>query len=332
MIELRPFQRAFIRAATAPGIDTAALSIPRGNGKSALAGHILTRVMDPTDELFRPGTESVLCAASIEQARIVHRFARADLEDRGGGYRFLDSHTRIGITHTATNTRIRVIGSNGRTAMGLVGCPWAVCDEPGAWETNGGQLLHDAIETAKGKPGSPLRALYIGTLAPAMGGWWHEMIEAGSARSAYVQHLRGDPARWDNWHEIRRCNPLVEVSATFRRKLLEERDAARRDSRLKARFMSYRLNLPSADEATMRLCCKLGEGAMRDQGASCSPYDSALARRSCSHAMASVRAHGPRPKARSTIRASPTMPPWRANIPAWPLRSARITSKPLIVA
>ena len=80
------------------------------------------------------------------------------------------------------------------------------------------------------------------------------------------------------------------------------------------------------------LCCKLDEGAMRNQGASCSPYDSALARRSCSHAMASVRAHGPRPKARSTIRASPTMPPWRANIPAWPLRSARITSKPLIVA
>ena len=30
--------------------------------------------------------------------------------------------------------------------------------------------------------------------------------------------------------------------------------------------------------------------------------------------MASVRAHGPTPKARSTIRASPTMPPWRANI------------------
>ena len=80
------------------------------------------------------------------------------------------------------------------------------------------------------------------------------------------------------------------------------------------------------------LCCKLGEGAMRDQGASCSPYVSALARRSCSNAIASVRAHGPRSKARSTIRASPTMPPWRANIPAWPLRSARITSKPLIVA
>ena len=90
-------------------------------------------------------------------------------------------------------------------------------------------------------------------------------------------------------------------------------------------------NMPQPKRTT-RLCCKLGEGAMRNQGASCSPYDSALARRSCSHAMASVRAHGQRSKARSTIRASPTMPPWRANIPAWPLRSARITSKPLIVA
>ena len=120
MIELRPFQRRFVRAATAPGIDTACLSLPRGNGKSALAGHLVTRIMDPADELFRPATESVLCAASIEQARIVFRFARGELEGRGG-YRFLDSHTRIGITHTATNTRLRVIGSNGRTAMGWSG-------------------------------------------------------------------------------------------------------------------------------------------------------------------------------------------------------------------
>ena len=78
-MDLRPFQRTFIRAATSPGIDTAALSLPRGNGKSALAGFILSRILDPEDELFRPGTESVLCAASIEQARIVFRFAAGDL-------------------------------------------------------------------------------------------------------------------------------------------------------------------------------------------------------------------------------------------------------------
>ena len=66
------FKKRFIRAATAPGIDTAALSLPRRNGKSWLAGYLLTRILDPGDKLFRPGTESILCAASIEQACIDH--------------------------------------------------------------------------------------------------------------------------------------------------------------------------------------------------------------------------------------------------------------------
>ena len=35
--------------------------------------------------------------------------------------------------------------------------------------------------------------------------------------------------------------------------MLEERDAARADSRLKARFLSYRLNQPSADESAVLL-------------------------------------------------------------------------------
>ena len=252
MIDLRPFQKRFIRQALKPGIDTAALSIPRGNGKSALAGHILTRVLDPDDVLFRPGTESVLGAASIEQARVVYRFVRADLEGRPG-YRFLDSHTRIGVTHVPTNTRLRVISSNAKTAFGLVNTPYAVLDEPGSFEVVGGQLLWDAVQTAQGKPGSPLKIIIIGTLAPAMSGWWHDLVEDGSRGSTYVQALRGDPERWDSWHEIRRCNPLTAISADFRKKLLEERDEARKDSRLKARFLSYRLNVPSGDESTMLL-------------------------------------------------------------------------------
>ena len=251
-MKLRRFQQAFLRGATAPGIDTAALSVPRGNGKSWLAGWLVSRILSPDDELFRPGTESVLCAASIEQSRIVFRFARSLLEP-SGEYRFLDSATRAAITHPETNTRLRVIGSNGKTAMGLVNCPWAICDEPGAWETNGGQLLNDAIQTAQGKPGSPLRAVYIGTLAPALAGWWHDLVAGGTRASVYVQALQGDPERWRRWTEIRRVNPLTAVAPEFRRKLLEERDEARRDTRLKARFMSYRLNIPTADEATMLL-------------------------------------------------------------------------------
>ena len=241
-----------MRAATDPKIDVAALSLPRGNGKSFLAAHLLTRSMTPSDPLFKPGTESVLLSGSIEQCRIVFKFVRSALEATNE-YRFLDSATRCGITHKATNTRIRVHGSNSKTAFGLVNVPFIIWDEPGAAEVTSGQLLNDAIETAKGKPGSPLRALYIGTLAPSTAGWWHDLVRDGSRGSTYVQSLQGDIKKWDRWQEIRRCNPLVEISAEFRKKLLQERNDARADTRLKARFLSYRLNVPSGDESTMLL-------------------------------------------------------------------------------
>ena len=251
-MDLRPFQRKFIAGATRAGIDTAALSIPRGNGKSWLAAHILTRCLTPGDKFHVPGAEYLLCAASIEQARLCYRFVRDELEPTGR-YRFLDSNTRIGIVDKSTNTRLRVLSSNGKTSMGIVGTPLVVADEPGSWEVVGGQLMFDALATAQGKPGSKLRLIFIGTLAPAMDGWWHQLIERGSNRSTYVQALQGNPELWDKWNEIRRVNPLTAIDKGFRAKLLEERDAAREDTRLKARFMSYRLNHPAGDESTMLL-------------------------------------------------------------------------------
>ena len=249
---LEPFQSRFLAAATGPNVHLASLSLPRGNGKSRLAAYLVERILTPSDPLFRPGTESVLCAASIEQARIVFRFARAELEPLGG-YRFIDSATRAAILHIATNTRLRVLGSNGKTAFGLVGCPWVIADEPGSWEVTGGQLLFDAIETSKGKPGSPLRSLYIGTIAPSMDGWWSDLATSKSGKGRVVMTLQGDREQWDSWAEVRRVNPLTRIAPEFRKQLRSELKAAIADSRLKARFLSYRLNVPSADESTMLL-------------------------------------------------------------------------------
>ena len=247
-MKLQPFQTRFLSAATRKGVRTACLSTPRGNGKSRLASILAGRVLTPGDPLFVPGAESILVAGSLEQARIVFRFLRGDIE-ASGAYRFLDSHTRIAAVHEETNTRLRVIGSNGRTTMGLVNTPLAICDEPGAWLPTGGALVHDAIQTAMAKPGSPLRAVYIGTLAPAVGGWWHDLVKDGTRGSVYVQALQGRRDRWNQWREIARVNPLAKVSADFRSRLREELEEARGDTRLRARFLSYRLNLPTADEA-----------------------------------------------------------------------------------
>ena len=249
---LRPFQRKFVRAALRPDVDTAVFSLPRANGKSWLAARILTRALTPGDALHVPGSEYLQCAASLEQARVVFRFIREALEPTGD-YTWSDSHQRIGAVHRASNTRLRVLSSNGKTAMGIVGTPLLVADEPGSWEVKGGELMHDAIQTAIGKPGSPLKTIYIGTLAPSKGGWWPELVAEGSHGSTYVQALQGDADRWDQWPEIRRVNPLVNIDAKMRRRLLEERDRARLDPAKKAQFLSYRLNVPTGDESTVLL-------------------------------------------------------------------------------
>ena len=251
-MQLRRFQTDFLRNAMRPDIDMACLSLPRANGKSWLAAHLAARVLDPDDELFRAGTESVVIAPSLAQGRIVYRFVRDMLGD-DTDYRFADSFTLVQIVHKPTKTVLQVRSSNAKGALGLVNTPWAIIDEPGAFNVNEGEAMFDAISTATGKPGSPLKALFIGTLAPAKGGWWHDLVQGGSEGSTYVKLLQTNPDKWDQWNEIRKCNPLTAISADFRRKLIEQRDQARGDTRLKARFWSYHLNIPSSDESAILL-------------------------------------------------------------------------------
>ena len=65
-----------------------------------------------------------------------------------------------------------------------------------------------------------------------------------------------------------------------------------------------------------RLCCKSDEGVLVVWERSGSSYDCTPARRSCTNATATLNAHGPMPKARSTSLASPTMPPSKEGSPA----------------
>ena len=209
MIDLRPFQKWFLKGALAPGIRRAALSLSRGNGKSTLAAFLLKRCLTPGDPLFRPGAEYLLLSGSLDLPRLVFNPLVAELDERE--YRTQTSTTRLGVYH------------------------------------------NDALDTALGKPDSDMKVIYIGTLAPATGGWWHDLVDAGSAGSVYVQALRGNPEKWNSWREIMRVNPLASVSPELRAKLREERAQAQGDTRLKARFLSYRLNVPTADTATMLL-------------------------------------------------------------------------------
>ena len=254
---LRPFQTRFLARALAEGIDTAALSLPRGNGKSSLAAHLAKRALTPGDPLFRAGAESHIVAASVGQARrSTFRLLREMVgeEDEQDEYRINESVNIAEVRHKKTSTRVSVMAPSGRTGQGLVRAPIVILDEPGAWQTLGGEQMYDAVLTAQGKPGCHMRALFIGTLAPAMDGWWPELVLDGSGDGTFVTCLQGaDVKRWDDWNVIRACNPLMASFAKSRKKLLQERDKARRQTRHKSGFLSFRLNLPTAEESKVLL-------------------------------------------------------------------------------
>ena len=94
------FNGNLFRAVESDKYDRLALSVPRGNGKSWLAGELCRRAMTPGSKLFAPGCESVLLAASLEQARIVFKFVRRALEG-DPDYRFQDSANRVGVGTSA---------------------------------------------------------------------------------------------------------------------------------------------------------------------------------------------------------------------------------------
>ena len=249
MIDLRPFQKRFIKGAFAPGIRRAALCLSRGQGKSTLAAHILQRCLTEGDTLNVPGAEYILLAQSLEGAKLVFQPLREALGD-GGDYRYAESTTRMSILHKASGTSLRVISSKGKSAMGLgARNPLVIADEVGSWEVN--SLMHDALEGALGKPDSDMRIIYLSTLAPegVEGHWWHSLVTGGSTDDTFVMSLRGDLEKWDQASEIRRVNPLKWHYPASRKTLLAERDKAREDPRLKAFFCSYWLNAPSRDES-----------------------------------------------------------------------------------
>ena len=256
-IEIQNWQRRFIDRAFRSEVNVAALSAPRGNGKTTLAGLVAADRFKAVE----PHQEVLLVAGSIEQGRSAFRVARRWLGDQD--FRWIDSAQRCSATRS-DGAKLTVRGANGRGLMGIVGVPLIVCDEPGAWNPQDGQLMADAIFGALGKPESPLRILLIGTLSPAglPGHWWHDLMRSGGSDRHLVMY-QGDPERWDDLREIHRVNPLSRISQGFRRQLRLERDAARSDERLKAQFLSYRLNLPSADSSTVLLTVEEYQTALR---------------------------------------------------------------------
>ena len=133
-----PWERRFIRGAFRPGCQSAALSIARGNGKTALLSGIACATLDGPLAVSRG--ETVIVASSFEQARIAFEHVLAFMGDRlrGRRWRVWDTAQQARIEDRRTGARVRCIGSDPRRAHGLAPV-LVLADEPAQWPENTGR-------------------------------------------------------------------------------------------------------------------------------------------------------------------------------------------------
>ena len=242
-INWNPAQSMFLSNAADPGIRIAALSAPRGWGKTSLLGELIRRVMTPSHKMHAKGSENLLIAASLKNARPAFLMARAALGD--DEYRYQDSAIDCGILHRKSRTRLSLRACNPKTLTGIVGTRFVFLDECGSWELRPGELIWDLLTSAQGKAGSPLKLILSSTLAPyacRSGHWFHDFMTAKPADGIARQLIQGRPEIF-TFKEARRVNPLIDKAI-----LKAEFKEAKKDTRKHAAFSSYRLNRPVKDE------------------------------------------------------------------------------------
>ena len=243
-----PWERRFIRGAFGrPG--HAALSVARGNGKSALVAGIAAAVVDPDGPLHGRRRECVCVASSFDQSRVIFEDvlaflrARFDVDDRRT-WRIQDSANRATVEHRASGARVRCIGSDPAKAHGLRPA-LVLADEPAQWDHAKADRMRAALRTGLGKvPGSKMIAL--GT-RPASDQHWFAKMLAGTGAAYRQVHAaaKGDPAfRVRTW---RKANPSLDHLPSLANEIRGEAADARTDPALLASFRALRLNGGVAD-------------------------------------------------------------------------------------
>ena len=246
--ELLPWERRFIDGAFGVEGD-AALSVARGNGKTALISAIACAVVAPAGPLHARRAEVVCAASSFSQGKIIFEDVVAylqrlghDLTDRRV-WRRQDSQNAATIEFKATGARVRCIGSDPKRAHGLR--PTLVlADEPAQWETAKRDAMVAALRTGLGKrPGS--RLIAFGTRPADSEHWFSKMLDGGADYAQTHAARPGDPPFWARtW---RKANPSLPAMPDLEAAIRREADLARRDPSMLASFRAYRLNQGTDD-------------------------------------------------------------------------------------
>ena len=239
-----PWQRRFVRHTFAPGVQSAALSVARGNGKTALLSGIAAATLD--GPLAVPRGETVIVASSFERARIafehVVAFMGRKLDDKAK-WKVWDTAQQARIEDRDTGARVRCIGSDPKRAHGLAPV-LVLADEPSQWPETTGERMIAALRTAAGKqPHS--RFVALGTRPADPEHWFAKMLAGGADYAQCHAAKPGDsPFAVRSW---RKANPSLAHMPDLEAAIRIETKQAKRDPSLLAAFEALRLNLGTAD-------------------------------------------------------------------------------------
>ena len=245
-----PWQARFVQGAFAPGVQSAALSVARGNGKTALLSGIAAATLD--GPLAVPRGETVIVASSFEQARIAFEHVVAFMGDKLADkrrWKVWDTAQQARIEDRKTGSRVRCIGSDPRRAHGLAPV-LVLADEPAQWPDTTGERMVAALRTAAGKqPHS--RFVALGT-RPADAEHWFSKLLVGGCDYAQCHAARASdpPFQRRTWAK---ANPSLAHMPDLEAAIRAEAKQARADPALLAAFQALRLNLGTEDTAVSTL-------------------------------------------------------------------------------
>ena len=245
-----PWQRRFLAGAFKPDCQTAALSVARGNGKTALLAGVAAAALD--GPLAYARAETVIVASSFSQARIAFEHIRAFMGDRlkdRREWRIQDSSQVAWIENRRTGARVRALGSDPRRAHGLAPV-LALLDEPAQWPPSTGERMVAAIRTAAGKQ-PHFRMVALGTRPASEEHWFGKML-AGASDYAQSHHAGPDDPKFTK-RTWAKANPSLRHMPDLEDAIRGEAKHAKRDSSLLPEFDALRLNLGTHDAMTAGL-------------------------------------------------------------------------------
>ena len=240
-----PWERRFLTGALRGGVDTSALTIARGNGKTTLlAALAAAAVLGP---LAQPRGEVVVVASSFSQAKILWNHVRAFLlpwiEANQKDWRVEDSSNRSILTHKPSGITVKAIGSDPKRAHGLAPS-LALLDEPAQWLASTSRPMLAAVETSLGKLAGA-RIIALGT-SPATASHWFSEWLTGSCDYKQLHHagVQDDPFKVVAW---KKANPSWKYMPTLQQVIRRAAKRAKENDSQLASFKALRLNLGTSD-------------------------------------------------------------------------------------